>query len=127
MRPRHLIYEGDVFAEADPREARLYQEFGQASAAGNVGYTSWSFWPARTNVWLWEQITRVYDDQISVEDYLAGMQSEFEEEFAEGLIPPIPGSLSDLGMHFGVPARLSLEHQGCHGLGARSNQAMVEA
>ncbi len=88
--PAPLLYEGDVFAEADPREARLYQEFGQASAAGNVGYTSWSFWPARTNVWLWEQIVRVYDDQISVEDYLAGMQSEFEEEFAEGLIPPIP-------------------------------------
>ncbi len=88
--PAPLIYEGDVFAEADEREARLYQEFGKASAAGNVGYTSWSFWPARTNVWLWEQITRVYDDQISVEDYLAGMQSEFEEEFADGLIPPIP-------------------------------------
>lgn len=88
--PAPLIYEGDVFAEADPREARLYQEFGQASAAGNVGYTSWSFWPARTNVWLWEQIVRVYDDQLSVEDYLAGMQSEFQEEFEEGLIPPIP-------------------------------------
>ena len=44
----------------------------------------------RHNVWLWEQITRVYDDQLSVEDYLAGMQKEFEEEFAEGLIPPIP-------------------------------------
>ncbi len=88
--PAPLIYEGDVFANADPREARLYQEFGQASAAGNYGYTSWSFWPARTNVWLWEQITRVYDDQLSVEDYLAGMQKEFEEEFADGLIPPIP-------------------------------------
>ncbi len=88
--PAPLIYEGDVFANADPREARLYQEFGQASAAGNYGYTSWSFWPARTNVWLWEQITRVYDDQLTVEDYLAGMQKEFEEEFADGLIPPIP-------------------------------------
>ena len=88
--PAPLIYEGDVFENADPREARLYQEFGQASAKGNVGYTSWSFWPARTNVWLWEQIVRVYDDQISVEDYLAGMQAEFEEEFADGLIPPIP-------------------------------------
>ncbi len=88
--PAPLLYEGDVFANADPREARLYQVFGEASAAGNYGYTSWSFWPARTNVWLWEQITRVYDDQISVEDYLAGMQKEFEEEFAEGLIPPIP-------------------------------------
>lgn len=88
--PAPLLYEGDVFADADPREARLYQDFGTASAAGNVGYTSWSFWPARTNVWLWEQIVRVYDDQISVEDYLAGMQAEFEEEFAEGLIPPIP-------------------------------------
>lgn len=88
--PAPLIYEGDVFANADPREARLYQEFGQASTKGNYGYTSWSFWPARTNVWLWEQITRVYDDQLSVEDYLAGMQKEFEEEFAEGLIPPIP-------------------------------------
>jgi raffinose/stachyose/melibiose transport system substrate-binding protein len=88
--PAPLIYDGDVFKNADPREARLYEQFGLASAAGNVGYTSWSFWPARTNVWLWEQIVRVYDDQISVEDYLAGMQSEFDEEFAEGLIPPIP-------------------------------------
>ena len=57
-----------------------------ATTATPVGVSG----PRAPNVWLWEQITRVYDDQLSVEDYLAGMQKEFEEEFAEGLIPPIP-------------------------------------
>jgi raffinose/stachyose/melibiose transport system substrate-binding protein len=88
--PAPLNYEGDVFANSDPRIARIYSSFGEASAKGNVGYTTWSFWPAKTDVYLYEGMAQVYDGQLSVEDYLAEMDRIFQEEFAAGEIPPIP-------------------------------------
>ncbi len=88
--PAPMAFEADMFANTDPRMARFYESFGQASEAGNVGYTTWSFWPAKTNVYLYEGIALVYDGQLSVEDYLAEMDRIFQGEFAEGAIPPIP-------------------------------------
>jgi raffinose/stachyose/melibiose transport system substrate-binding protein len=88
--PAPLVYEGNAFANADPRIAAIFESFGQASAAGNYGYTNWTFWPAKTNVWMFEGLAQVHTGQITVEDYLARMQTEFEAEFNEGLVPPIP-------------------------------------
>jgi raffinose/stachyose/melibiose transport system substrate-binding protein len=88
--PAPISFQGDVFANSDPRIARIYQSFGEASSAGNVGYTPWSFWPAKTDVYLYEGMALVYDGQISVEEYLAELDRLFQEEFAAGEVPPIP-------------------------------------
>jgi raffinose/stachyose/melibiose transport system substrate-binding protein len=88
--PAPISIEGDVFANSDPRIARVYSSFAAASEAGNVGYTPWSFWPPKTDVYLYEGIAQVYDGQITVEDYLTELDRLFQEELAEGAVPPIP-------------------------------------
>ncbi len=90
LAPAPLNYEGNVFENADPRIASIYESFGEASSAGNYGYTNWSFWPAQTNLWMFEGLAMLHDGQITVEEYLSRMQAEFEPEFEAGYVPPIP-------------------------------------
>jgi len=61
-----------------------------ASAAGNYGYTTWTFFPPKTITFLIENIERVWAGDLSVEDFLAEMQSVFDPELAAGDVPPLP-------------------------------------
>ncbi len=74
----------------DPRAARLYSSITKASDAGNYGYLTWTFWPPKSDLYIYEEVERVWDGQLSAEDYLAGLEDTFKEELEEGDIPPIP-------------------------------------
>ena len=74
----------------DPRIARAFELFAEASNAGNYGYTTWTFWPPRSDVYIYEEIERVWDGQITTAEYLEGLNSLFAEELAAGEIPPLP-------------------------------------
>lgn len=80
----------DAFASLDPRQADIYSSLTAASAAGNIGYTPWTFWPSKTDVYLYTEIQRLYDGQITAQEYLEGMQLQFQEEFEDGETPPVP-------------------------------------
>ena len=80
----------DVMAELDPRIARLYAGLSDASANDRYGYTTWTFWPPKSDVYIYEEVERVWTGEITVEDYLEGLQELFAEELAAGDIPPIP-------------------------------------
>ena len=74
----------------DPRHERLFVELDTAFAAGNYGYTTWSFWPARSNQYVWEEIERVWAGHLSAEAYLEGLQSVFDEEARQGAVLTLP-------------------------------------
>ena len=80
----------DAFDNIDPRHADIFSSLTSASAAGNIGYTPWTFWPSKTDVYLYTEIQRLYDGQITAQEYLAGMQTQFQEEFEDGEAPPVP-------------------------------------
>jgi raffinose/stachyose/melibiose transport system substrate-binding protein len=80
----------DVFTQGDPRSARIYSAYAEAAADGRYGYTTWGFFPGETNVYIYEQIQRVYLGELTPEEYLEGLQEVFAQEFAEGAVPPIP-------------------------------------
>ena len=82
----------DAFSELDPRAAEIFASLTAASAENNIGYTPWTFWPSKTNVYLYTEMQRVYDEQITAEEYLQGMQTQFQEEFEAGEVPPIPST-----------------------------------
>lgn len=90
MAPAALNFQGDVFGDTDPRIARLYRSFSEASAKGNYGYTNWTFWPAKTNDFMWEGMAKVFTGDMTLDDYFVQMQAIFDEELSEGLVPPIP-------------------------------------
>jgi len=90
LAPAPVRISADMLDGIDPRQARLFEAIGEASDAGNYGYLTWTFWPPRSDVYIYEEIELLWDGQITVEDYLAGLNDVFAEELAAGDIPPIP-------------------------------------
>ena len=74
----------------DPRNAAAIAALTAASAAGNYGYTTWPFWPPKSDVDIYEEIEKVWAGQMTTAEYLQGLQDLFQEELAAGDIPPIP-------------------------------------
>ena len=86
--PVHLAE--DAMEGLDERVVRAYAEISRASADDRYGYTTWTFWPPKSDVYIYEEVERVWTGEISVMDYLEGLDEVFAEEFAAGDIPPIP-------------------------------------
>ncbi len=84
----------DIPAESlsglDPRYAAILEAMNQASQANNYGYTTWTFWPPKSDVYIYEEIEKVWAGDMTVDEYLQGLQVLFDEETAAGAIPPIP-------------------------------------
>jgi len=74
----------------DPRRARLIEELSKAAANGQYGYTTWTFWPPKSDVYIYDEIEKVWAKQVTVQDYLKGLNDLFQEELKAGNIPPIP-------------------------------------
>jgi raffinose/stachyose/melibiose transport system substrate-binding protein len=88
LAPVHISAE--ALTQADPRTARIYTSYAEAASAGRYGYTTYTFWPPDTEVYLYEEIQRVYLGELTPEEYMQGMQEHFAKELAEGAVPPIP-------------------------------------
>ena len=88
--PGPVRLEADTLEGIDSRMAEMIVALVEASDAGNYGYTTWTFWPPKSDVYIYEEIERVWAGEITAKEYLAGLQAIFEEEFAAGEIPPIP-------------------------------------
>jgi raffinose/stachyose/melibiose transport system substrate-binding protein len=74
----------------DPRYAEIIEAMNQASQSGDYGYTTWTFWPPRSDIYIYEEIEKVWSGDITAEQYLQGLQTLFDEELGAGDIPPIP-------------------------------------
>jgi len=86
--PIHLT--ADALSSLDARQAKLYEALSKASDAGNYGYTTWTFWPPKSDVYIYEEIEKVWAGSETPADYLAGLQKLFTTEATAGNIPPIP-------------------------------------
>jgi len=88
--PAPVNLEADAMEGVDPRIAGAFEAFAESSNEGNYGYTTWTFWPPKSDVYIYEEIERVWDGQITTVEYLEGLNAVFAEELAAGEIPPIP-------------------------------------
>lgn len=88
--PAPVNLDADAMDGIDPRVARAFADFAAASNEGGFGYTTWTFWPPRSDVYIYEEIELVWDGQITAEEYLVGLNDIFAEELADGDIPPLP-------------------------------------
>ena len=71
----------------DERQARLYTSL---SIAETIGYTTWTFFPQRTDTDLYTNFDKVITGQRSVTEYLGDLQEVFAEELAAGAAPSAP-------------------------------------
>ncbi|MGB2955880.1 MAG: extracellular solute-binding protein [Anaerolineales bacterium] len=74
----------------DPRIGKIFEDLSASSDAGNYGYTTWTFFPPKTDTYLFEEIERVWAGEITPAEYMAGLDVVFQEEFDAGEVPPIP-------------------------------------
>ncbi len=88
--PAPVEIEPDALEGLDPRYAEIIAAMNEASEAGDYGYTTWTFWPPRSDVYIYDEIERVWAGDTTAEEYLQGLQSLFDEEVEAGDIPPIP-------------------------------------
>lgn len=80
----------DLLGDLDPRQARMIQQLNDASSGGGYGYTTWTFWPSKSETYIIEEIEKVWGGNMTVEDFLKGLQDIFAKELAAGDVPPIP-------------------------------------
>jgi raffinose/stachyose/melibiose transport system substrate-binding protein len=90
LAPAPVTIPPELLSELDPRYAAILSDMNEASAANNYGYTTWTFWPPKSDVYIYEEIEKVWAGDMTVEEYLEGLQALFDEELAAGDIPPIP-------------------------------------
>lgn len=90
MAPAPVDLGAAVPAGLDPRHADILAALNDASAANNYGYTTWTFWPPRSNTHLAEAVEQVWAGDATAEEYLAELQELFAAELAEGKVPTIP-------------------------------------
>ncbi len=88
--PAPVELKAETLKEIDPRQALMVESLGKAAAANNYGYTTWTFWPPKSDVYIYEQVEKVWSKEITPKEYLEGLQKLFAEELKAGNIPPIP-------------------------------------
>jgi raffinose/stachyose/melibiose transport system substrate-binding protein len=79
----------ELLTGVDPRFAAIIEAMGQASQSGGYGYTSWAFYPPKTEALLLE-VEKVWAGEISSTEFLEQLQAQFDEEKEAGETPPIP-------------------------------------
>ena len=76
--------------DVDPRMSNALDDMNEAFAAGNYGYTTWTFFPPKSLAYVYENIELVWLGETTAMQYLEGLDAIFQEELIEGVVPPIP-------------------------------------
>jgi raffinose/stachyose/melibiose transport system substrate-binding protein len=90
MAPAPVDIPTDLLGDIDPRQARMIDALTTASKSGDYGYTTWTFFPPKTETFIIEQIEKVWAGDMTVEEFLQGMQETFDAEIAAGEGFPVP-------------------------------------
>jgi raffinose/stachyose/melibiose transport system substrate-binding protein len=90
LAPAPVTISPDLLTGLDPRFAAILGELNAASAANNYGYTTWTFFPPKTETLLIEGVEKVWAGDQTAQEYLQSLQDQFDAEFAAGEIPPLP-------------------------------------
>jgi raffinose/stachyose/melibiose transport system substrate-binding protein len=90
LAPAPVRLQADALTGIDPRQAEVLEALGKASDAGTYGYTTWTFWPPKSDVYIYEEVEKVWAGEMTAQQYLEGLQTLFDEELKAGDIPPIP-------------------------------------
>lgn len=86
--PLHLK-PADFPKSTDKRILRMYAEIAKSTAGGKFGYTTWTYWGPKSDVWSYQGMDRVLTGSMSAKDYLAQMQRFMDVERAKKQLPPL--------------------------------------
>jgi raffinose/stachyose/melibiose transport system substrate-binding protein len=73
----------------DPRVADVLSTLSDATSEGNYGYTTWTFWPPKADVFVYEGMEKVLVGEMEPAEYCGELDRIFKQELEEGEVPPI--------------------------------------
>jgi raffinose/stachyose/melibiose transport system substrate-binding protein len=79
----------DWVAGTNPNYSRCYDAMAVNSKAGNIGYTTWTFWPPKSDTYIIDSMDGVITGSTKPEDYCAGLQNIFQAERTQHKVPPL--------------------------------------
>ncbi len=82
--------ESSQLTDVDPRMAEVFADFAKASDEGRYGYTTWTFFPPKTDQFIYEELEKVWVGDMTAEEYMAGIDKQFQEELQAGETLPVP-------------------------------------
>jgi raffinose/stachyose/melibiose transport system substrate-binding protein len=80
----------DFPSNINPRLRDHYLSINDATSKGVFGYTTWTFWPPKSDVWTYQGMDKVLTGNITPAQYCAQLDSIFKKELQQGVVPPIP-------------------------------------
>jgi raffinose/stachyose/melibiose transport system substrate-binding protein len=81
--------ESDWLSGTNPNDSRVYNELNVTSKQGNVGYTTWTFWPPKSDNYIIQQMDGIITGALTAKHYCAGLDPVFQAELKAGLVPPL--------------------------------------
>ena len=79
----------DFSGNVDPRMLRFFEDFTAKTGDGKIGYTIWTYWPPQAKTWAEQEEARVFNNEWTVEQFLAGFQEQYAAEYS-GATMPLP-------------------------------------
>lgn len=88
--PGPVTVPANLLSGLEKRKATLYTAISSAAAKGNYGYLTWSFWPAKSNKYIIDEVEKVWGKTITPAQYLDGLDAIYQTELKAKATPPIP-------------------------------------
>lgn len=76
-------------SKIDPRAARVLTELNSAVAKGSTGYVTWTWWPPKTDTYVYEGLEQVLTGKITPKAYCEQLDKLFKEERSAGVVPQL--------------------------------------
>jgi raffinose/stachyose/melibiose transport system substrate-binding protein len=84
------LSKSDFPPDTDARFIRALETIADASRKGSYGYTTWTFWPAKSDQYIIEKLESVFNKQMTPEEFSKGLEQLYEQEAKDGKLPPVP-------------------------------------
>jgi raffinose/stachyose/melibiose transport system substrate-binding protein len=83
------IQRKDFPSNMDSRVADVLASLSESTKNGNYGYTTWTFWPPKSDVFVYEGMEKVLTGKLKPAEYCAELNGIFKQELKDGEAPPI--------------------------------------
>jgi raffinose/stachyose/melibiose transport system substrate-binding protein len=84
------LTKADFPPSTDPRYIRALETTAPPSRNGNYGYPPWTFWPPKSDDYIIEELELVFNNKMTPQEFSAGLQELFAQEFRNSQVPSIP-------------------------------------
>lgn len=81
--------DSDIPSGIDPRSKRLLTALNAAVDNGNYGYVTWTWWPPKSDVFVYQGLEKVLTGKMTPKAYCAQLNTTFQQEAKAGAIPQI--------------------------------------